>query len=634
VAKHGRGQFGTPIVSHPAGLDPYWSDTSNNAPVGGVEMDSSYLFGQNLEQTFSSVFTEGTNRGAVLALVEEEEKINAIAFGDGVWAAAGNAGKFRISDDGLEWQTIADDNLDPTFVFSDIAYGLDENQNGIWVAVGTATSQFGQEPVVVTSPDRINWTIGTNNFISTNIVSIKYVNNLWIATGISSEIRSSTNLTDWTLHVPNFDRFPKTVTAIGLLPPKTITGIQQGAPAIFNLNNHGLKRNDKVSLLTTGTLPDGLFLETEYYAIVIDANRFSLALEPDGLSVVASSPGSGTHSIQQLAAILTASGHGMSDNNAFHLDTALSLPSGIESKKIYYARRFSDSQVGFSEFPDGPLIDFGTSLTGVSIQMNRFGEAQVNAVDFGNSLWVAVADNGQISTSPDLSTWSTFDSGFGSSRILDVIFANNLWVAAGADGKLRTSTNGTTWTTRTSNFGNSRINSLAFGNSIFVAAGNDSKLSTSTDGITWTARTTGFAANIFQAKFGNRWVIVGDRLQVKTSNDAITWQDQTNDNAGQILFQTFSPHNLTPLDYVRFYTTGSLPADKPKEQKQFNSISIGSPAIFTRVGHGLSNGEEVRLFTTGRLPAGLSTDTSYYVRDVGQTDSPPHSWWQKPSILA
>lgn len=41
VAKHGRGQFGTKPVTHPAGLDPYWSDNRN---VGGFFMDSSVLF--------------------------------------------------------------------------------------------------------------------------------------------------------------------------------------------------------------------------------------------------------------------------------------------------------------------------------------------------------------------------------------------------------------------------------------------------------------------------------------------------------------------------------------------------------------------------------------------------------------
>lgn len=41
VAKHGRGQFGTPVVAHSAGLPAYWSSNDN---VRGFFMDSSQLF--------------------------------------------------------------------------------------------------------------------------------------------------------------------------------------------------------------------------------------------------------------------------------------------------------------------------------------------------------------------------------------------------------------------------------------------------------------------------------------------------------------------------------------------------------------------------------------------------------------
>ena len=49
VAKHGRGQFGTPIVSHSAGVNAYWS---NNDNVRGCAMESKYLF--RLDQTLPS----------------------------------------------------------------------------------------------------------------------------------------------------------------------------------------------------------------------------------------------------------------------------------------------------------------------------------------------------------------------------------------------------------------------------------------------------------------------------------------------------------------------------------------------------------------------------------------------------
>lgn len=44
VAKHGRGQFGTNIVTHAAGLSDYWTDNNN---VRGVKMDTATLFGSD-----------------------------------------------------------------------------------------------------------------------------------------------------------------------------------------------------------------------------------------------------------------------------------------------------------------------------------------------------------------------------------------------------------------------------------------------------------------------------------------------------------------------------------------------------------------------------------------------------------
>jgi hypothetical protein len=47
VVAHGRGQFGTPIVEHQAGLSPYWSSNDN---VQGCEMDSGLIFNTNIDK--------------------------------------------------------------------------------------------------------------------------------------------------------------------------------------------------------------------------------------------------------------------------------------------------------------------------------------------------------------------------------------------------------------------------------------------------------------------------------------------------------------------------------------------------------------------------------------------------------
>lgn len=46
------------------------------------------------------------------------------------------------------------------------------------------------------------------------------------------------------------------------------------------------------------------------------------------------------------------------------------------------------------------------------------------------------------------------------------------------------------------------------------------------------------------------------------------------------------------------------------------TVTIATPAVFTKSAHGFTNGERVRLSTTGALPTGLNTSTDYFVTIV------------------
>ena len=65
-------------------------------------------------------------------------------------------------------------------------------------------------------------------------------------------------------------------------------------------------------------------------------------------------------------------------------------------------------------------------------------------VAYGNNLWVAAAEYGQLRSSTDAITWTTQTSNFGNTSIGSIAYGNNLWAAGGSSGQLRTSATDTT----------------------------------------------------------------------------------------------------------------------------------------------------------------------------------------------
>jgi len=100
---------------------------------------------------------------------------------------------------------------------------------------------------------------------------------------------------------------------------------------------------------------------------------------------------------------------------------------GLDSgASTHYAARSTDNGVTWTK------VDLGFSTT------------QANAVSFGNSTFIAVSNNGLLSTSTDGSTWVARTSSFASTAIYDIKFANGRWVAVGAS-KQGFSADGITW---------------------------------------------------------------------------------------------------------------------------------------------------------------------------------------------
>jgi len=69
------------------------------------------------------------------------------------------------------------------------------------------------------------------------------------------------------------------------------------APWVVTFTWHALATGNKVYFTTTGSLPTGLAINTDYFVTVIDANTFNLSLTLWGASITTTGSQSGTHTL-------------------------------------------------------------------------------------------------------------------------------------------------------------------------------------------------------------------------------------------------------------------------------------------------------------------------------------------------
>ena len=173
----------------------------------------------------------------------------------------------------------------------------------------------------------------------------------------------------------------------------------------------------------------------------------------------------------------------------------------------------------------------------------NFGTSPVSDIHYGNSLFVAVGNDGKLSTSINGTSWTSRTSGFGTSSnsILGVAYGNSLWVAVGQGGKCFTSIDAVSWTSRTSGHGSTTINDVVYGASGWVTIGNNNKVYSSTDAITWTARSGGFSnsdSGLSNVEYLNSstYIICGSQSgitpRVATSTNVSSWSTRTTTLSG------------------------------------------------------------------------------------------------------
>lgn len=78
----------------------------------------------------------------------------------------------------------------------------------------------------------------------------------------------------------------------------SLTSISNANPAVFTLVDHGLVPGDRIRLETTGTLPTGLAVKTDYFVVYngLTTSTFTVSTYDGGEPLQTTAAGSGTHS--------------------------------------------------------------------------------------------------------------------------------------------------------------------------------------------------------------------------------------------------------------------------------------------------------------------------------------------------
>lgn len=177
--------------------------------------------------------------------------------------------------------------------------------------------------------------------------------------------------------------------------------------------------------------------------------------------------------------------------------------------------------------------------------------------------WVAVGDSAGVWTCDDTTaaTWTQRTTTISGSINNVASNSQSLYVLVADGGQLATSPDGATWTQRTpSSFSTSNITGIAYGNGYWVATGQSGKIATSTDGITWTQRTSGTANYLYQVAYGNGvWVAAGASGTLVTATDPTgTWTSRTSTITGSITALTYITSAATWVAGTDTGTTGAL----------------------------------------------------------------------------
>lgn len=190
-----------------------------------------------------------------------------------------------------------------------------------------------------------------------------------------------------------------------LYPPRGNPTISIASPAVVTLTAHGLVNGDRVFLETTGALPTGLSVRTNYFVVGATANTYQLSTTLGGAAINTSGTQSGTHSAYLSIYTLPASGStfcvpDLRGRAAIGAGTG----SGLTARTLGTAGGAENHQLVTSEIPAHNHTDSGHSHG-----VGTFATANESAHTHGTTN----ASNFIVSSSSGLGAGSTAAAGSG-----------------------------------------------------------------------------------------------------------------------------------------------------------------------------------------------------------------------------
>ncbi len=401
----------------------------------------------------------------------------AISYGGGKFVAVGAGGTVLVSPDGTNW-THSDPGV--PWTVTSVTYG-----NGLFVALAS----YG---TVLTSTDAMTWTCLEARYAYAHVA---YANGLFVAGGWDGGTWTSTDGTNWVLQavdgtVASATWGNNTFVAVG--------GSSFRSLVLTSINGSDWTETSRGSV---SALSRVIFAREEFLVVAEDG---SVLVSRDGERWLSANAGTGLSDVAYGDGLFVAVGGSRWVGNGYR-------PTMVVSRDTQNWTPITALPVSFPFAPG------------------------LNRVTFGAGLFVAVGDSGMILTSRDGANWVSQSSTVGSRFFCVtyggpakfVAFAESVCDGNGFVTPVVTSQDGTNWTQRMLPPGDWFFD-VVWGGDQYVAVGEG--LLSSRDGITWVPRDSGAYGWLFGVTHGReQFVAVGGSgggglpSPIVTSQDGLHW---------------------------------------------------------------------------------------------------------------